>query len=135
MSEAREAWYIEQILVGGGLIIDEEPLGPPSVFLAAEFDSAATRSDETGVLTVKHEGGGPLSAKRLAFVGTIVDPEGSDPDITTDGATLAEATQRSRFVPGDSLTVGGDAAFAIRSGGQPDSWRRRSVRDSFRGTA
>ncbi|QKG91514.1 hypothetical protein HPS36_01135 [Halorubrum salinarum] len=113
LSQSREEWYIEQILVVGGLIIDGEPLGPPSVFMDAEFDSEATDGDETGVLTVRHSGGGPLPARGTAFFGTIVDPEGADPDISTAGATIAEATQRSRFGPGDSVTVGVETEYDV----------------------
>lgn len=113
LSEAREEWYIEQMLAVGGLIIGGERLGPPSVFIAAEFDSAVTSSDETGVLTVRHEGGGPLPARGLAFHGTIVDPEGAYPDISTNGVTVAEATQRSQFVPGDTLTIGVETEYNI----------------------
>lgn len=113
LSEAREEWYIGQIFIVGGLIIDGEALGPPSAFMDAEFDSAPTSSDETGVLTVRHSGGGPLTAKGLTFRGTIVDPEGANPDISTDGVTVAEATQRSQFVPGDTLTIGVEAEYQI----------------------
>ncbi|QZX98572.1 hypothetical protein [Halobaculum rubrum] len=108
-----DGWTISSILFGSGLFINGTVLAPPPIFLESSYNTDATGSDETGVLTLTHGGGGIVPAAETEFNGTIVNPDDVDPEIVTSGTTLAEATDRTRLSPGDELTVGVESEYQV----------------------
>ncbi len=111
--EKYDKWKITSLLFGSGFVINGTVLAPPPVFLESSYDADATDSDETGVLTLRHGGGGVVPAAEMRISGTIVDPDDADPEIVTSGNTLAEATDRTLFSPSDELTVGVESEYQV----------------------
>ncbi len=108
-----DGWGVDQILVSGGFVVGGTTLAPPMASIASSYDRNATSNEGTGVLTLTHESEGTLPTNEMSVHGTITDPDGAGPDITTDGAVVRDATGRSRFSSGDTLTIGVEHEYDV----------------------
>ncbi len=111
--EVTDEWWISELLVVGGFVIGDTVLAPPMVSIDSSYDRDATSSDSTGVLTLTHRSEAPIPTHRMSVNGTITDPDGADPDVTTVGASVREATGRSRFTSGETLTIGVEHEYQV----------------------
>jgi hypothetical protein len=113
LAKTGDGWVIHELKIIGGFFVGGTTLNRPMVFLGSSYDGDATSSGETGVLTIRHESEAVVPASGLSIHGTITDPEGAGPDITTDGATVQEATGNDRFSSGDTLTIGVEHEYEV----------------------
>jgi len=98
-------WVIWSQRVRGGDAADGAV--PPQIAFAFEYDSGATDSSDTGVLTVTHSAGDTVDAARLSIAGTgIVDLDGVDVDVTAPDTNWSDATGAEEVNAGTSISVG-----------------------------
>lgn len=87
----------------------------PQISFAFEYDSTATSTADTGVLTITHQGGDNAAAARLFVRGDgIVLPADADPDVTVSGTDWSQATGTESVAAGDDVTVGVSSDCSIR---------------------